>query len=59
MPTYSYTCETCDLEFTKTRGMNDPEDPKCPTCGADAKRNYTIARIKFKGEGFYSTDKAE
>ncbi len=59
MPTYFYNCPDCDLEFKVIRGMNDLEDNKCPKCGAAAKRDFTIGRIKFKGDGFYSTDKAE
>jgi putative FmdB family regulatory protein len=59
MPTYGYNCTMCNHGFTKQRGMNDPEDNTCPLCDNPSQRDYSIGRVKFKGAGFYTTDKAE
>lgn len=59
MPTYCYHCPNCELEFKAIRAMTDPEVNTCPECATPSKRDYSIGRINFKGDGFYSTDKAE
>jgi putative FmdB family regulatory protein len=57
MPTYEYSCVTCDKSEEITRGFNDPEVvPPCPSCGYNMARSYSAPGIQFKGSGFYKTD---
>jgi putative FmdB family regulatory protein len=58
MPTYAYKCPN-GHNFSNQRGMNEPDQNTCPKCGTTSLRDFSIGRIKFKGDGFYSTDKAE
>ena len=58
MPTYAYKCPNGHT-FSNQRGMSEPENNTCPDCAASSPRDYTIGRINFKGDGFYSTDKHE
>lgn len=58
MPIYLYECEKCQLGQEVKRGMNDPESaPPCSNCNAAMKRVYSFGATRFKGAGFYSTDK--
>jgi putative FmdB family regulatory protein len=57
MPVYEYACLFCDLDFTKTRSINE-EDPgyTCESCGYKLSRVYSKVGAVFNGSGFYSTD---
>ena len=57
MPTYEYTCMTCDESQEIVRKFEDEEIiPPCPSCGYRMVRSYTAPGIQFKGSGFYKTD---
>ncbi len=57
MPTYEYECEVCGNRFEKVQKISDQTVPKCPECGAQARRLISGgAGLLFKGEGFYITD---
>ena len=57
MPTYEYTCITCDKSEEINRKFNDPEViPPCSQCGYKMIRSYSAPGIQFKGSGFYKTD---
>ena len=57
MPTYTYRCENCGVQFEKQQHFNDPPLTKCPECNKKALRKvYMPVGIVFKGSGFYATD---
>jgi putative FmdB family regulatory protein len=57
MPTYTYRCENCGVQFDRQQSFNDPPLTKCPECNKKALRKvYTPVGIVFKGSGFYATD---
>ena len=57
MPTYSYVCETCGLEFDKYLSFKDnPDHQVCPNGHRQVRRIFTAPAIVFKGSGFYVTD---
>lgn len=57
MPTYTYRCENCGVQFERQQRFNDPPLTKCPECKKKALRKvYTPVGIVFKGSGFYATD---
>jgi putative FmdB family regulatory protein len=57
MPTYEYSCITCDLnqEVVKSFAEADKEE-FCNKCGYALTRVYGSFGIQFKGSGFYKTD---
>ncbi len=57
MPTYTYRCENCGVQFDRKHSFNDPPLTNCPECKKKALRKvYTPVGIVFKGSGFYATD---
>ena len=58
MPTYEFTCITCDKTLTVTCKYEEIDAITCPDCKESMKRSYTFGAVSFKGSGFYSTDKA-
>lgn len=58
MPTYQYTCKTCNEITNVVRGINDPEkELSCSTCNISLTRVYSLGAVTFNGSGFYSKDK--
>jgi putative FmdB family regulatory protein len=57
MPSYEYTCDECNIGYTKIRGIKE-EDPgyNCDTCNTSLVRVYSNIGITFNGSGFYKTD---
>lgn len=58
MPTYHFSCGSCQQEFTMHLPMGTEKKPTCPTCKS-AKSVEKIIKppmIHFKGSGFYTTD---
>ena len=57
MPTYTYRCQSCGVQFDKIQKFSDKPLTRCPEC-----RTGTVRRIPqpsaiiFKGSGWYSTD---
>lgn len=58
MPTYDYTCQSCDYQMEAFHSMSAEPLKDCPACGRpDLKRLIGPgAGLLFKGSGFYQTD---
>ena len=55
---YDYRCPECKGEITIERSITDEErSPSCFECHIPMIRKFDAPAIKFKGRGFYSTDK--
>jgi putative FmdB family regulatory protein len=59
MPSYEFKCNTCEQSVTVTTSMSELKTPHCGKCQKDMTRIYSFQNVKFKGSGFYSTDKLE
>jgi len=58
MPTYDFKCAKCqDITSLVTSIKETTPTPYCFKCKAEMTRQYHISAIKFKGSGYYSTDK--
>ena len=58
MAVYDYECPGDGKKIEIKRGMTEPEgEYYCSVCGDRLVRIYSSPPIKFKGSGFYSTDK--
>jgi predicted nucleic acid-binding Zn ribbon protein len=56
MANYEYECPAEKEIITISRPMSEPEkDYFCGVCGAQLKRIYNAAPVKFNATGFYST----
>ena len=59
MPTYTYRCTKCGMEFDSFQKISDSPLENCPSCHGKLKRVITGGSgIIFKGSGFYITDYA-
>jgi putative FmdB family regulatory protein len=57
MPTYTYRCENCTVQFDQVQKFTDQPLTRCPECGKKTLHKvYSPVGIVFKGSGFYSTD---
>ena len=57
MPTYEYTCASCDTRHEIVQKMTDPTLTDCPDCGQPTLRKlFNGVGVVFKGSGFYRTD---
>lgn len=57
MPTYTYRCLNCGVEFDQYQSFSDVPLVKCPDCGKKTLRKLLVpVGIIFKGKGFYATD---
>lgn len=57
MPTYTYRCSNCGVEFDQYQSFSDVPLVKCPECGKKTLRKLLVpVGIIFKGKGFYATD---
>jgi putative FmdB family regulatory protein len=57
MPTYSYRCDECGIEFDQYQKFTDISLTHCPDCGKKSLRKiFQPVCIVFKGSGFYATD---
>ena len=56
MPVYDYACE-CGNTRTQTVSIQVKDFKAVCDCGKEMKRVYAAPNIKFKGSGFYTTDK--
>lgn len=57
MPTYTYRCQSCGVQFEKVQKFEDKPLTRCPECRKGAvKRVFQPAAIVFKGSGWYATD---
>ncbi|MEN6410355.1 MAG: FmdB family zinc ribbon protein [Anaerolineaceae bacterium] len=57
MPTYTYHCDDCGVQFDRVQKFSDQPLTRCPECGKKSLRKvYSPVGIIYKGSGFYSTD---
>jgi putative FmdB family regulatory protein len=57
MPTYTYQCQTCGVQFDKFQKFDDKPLTRCPECRkGKVRRVLQPAAIVFKGSGWYKTD---
>lgn len=57
MPTYEYTCASCETKHDIVQKMTDPTLTDCPSCGQPTLRKvFGGVGVVFKGSGFYRTD---
>jgi putative FmdB family regulatory protein len=58
MPIYNFQCGTCQHSFEKLASFGQ-EISTCPECGSTAARCHipNAPMIRFKGQGFYTTDR--
>jgi putative FmdB family regulatory protein len=58
MPAYTYECQFCG-DFDYKQSMRDTNLAYCPKCHGNVRKLFQAVGVKFKGTGFYSTDKPE
>jgi putative FmdB family regulatory protein len=56
MPTYSYKCEECGIQFDRFQHFSEEPLRICPECEGTVRRVIQPVGIIFKGKGFYVTD---
>ena len=57
MPTYTYRCQSCGVEFERVQKFNDKPLTRCPECRkGTVRRVLQPTAIVFKGSGWYATD---
>jgi putative FmdB family regulatory protein len=57
MPTYTYRCESCGVQFDRFQKFTDKPLTRCPECRTGrVKRIPQPSAIVFKGSGWYATD---
>lgn len=58
MPTYTYKCKNCQIEFEKFQKINSESLKTCPSCNTESLIRVIDggAGLIFRGNGFYITD---
>src|SRR6266851_4058108 len=56
VPTYTYTCTSCNNHVEKRQSFTDPPLTTCAQCGGTLRKNIHPVGIVFKGSGWYVTD---
>ena len=58
MPTYDYSCESCEHRFEQFQSITAKPLKKCPECAKMSLKRLigSGAGVIFKGSGFYQTD---
>jgi putative FmdB family regulatory protein len=57
MPTYTYKCDNCGVQFEQFQKFSDKPLKRCPECSQSTLRRVIGASaIVFKGSGWYATD---
>lgn len=60
MPSYDYKCNTCESSTTLITGIDKKlYIPICSKCKSEMVRDYGLLAVRFKGKGFYSTEKGK
>lgn len=61
MPTYEYKCKGCEKTVLEVRSMSEASKfTNCISCGGEFIQVYRLTGGPiFKGEGFYTNDKAK
>lgn len=56
MPTYSYRCTGCAVEFDIAQAFSDQALTTCESCGGSLRKLFSAVGVTFNGSGFYRTD---
>jgi len=56
LPTYTYTCTSCNDVIEKRQSFSDPPLSTCEQCGGNLRKVFHPVGIVFKGSGWYVTD---
>lgn len=56
MPTYSYRCRDCEIEFDTQQSFSDASLTECPECKGTLRKLFSPVGVTFQGSGFYRTD---
>jgi putative FmdB family regulatory protein len=56
MPTYTYRCSNCGVEFERVQKFTDKPLTRCPECRGSVRRVPQASAVVFKGSGWYATD---
>ncbi|HUO47517.1 MAG TPA: FmdB family zinc ribbon protein [Acidimicrobiales bacterium] len=56
MPTYEYSCATCEEHLEVVQSFKDDALTTCPNCGGNLRKVFGSIGVVFKGSGFYKTD---
>jgi len=56
MPTYEYTCKSCNENIEVFQSFSEKPLRKHKECGGELKKVFHARGVVFKGSGFYATD---
>jgi putative FmdB family regulatory protein len=56
MPTYTYQCSSCGVNFEQVQKFSDDPLDTCPSCGAAVRRVIHPVGVVFRGSGWYIND---
>jgi putative FmdB family regulatory protein len=56
VPTYSYRCAGCGVEFDIQQAFSDSALTTCEACGGSLRKLFSAVGVTFNGSGFYRTD---
>src|SRR4051794_41945933 len=56
VPTYTYTCTSCNDIIEKRQSFSDPRLTTCEQCGGTLRKIIHPVGIVFKGSGWYIND---
>jgi putative FmdB family regulatory protein len=56
LPTYTYTCTSCNDVIEKRQSFSDAPLTTCEQCGGSLRKVFHPVGIVFKGSGWYVTD---
>src|SRR3954467_14562430 len=56
VPTYTYTCTSCNDVIEKRQSFSDPPLTTCEQCGGTLRKIIHPVGIVFKGSGWYIND---
>jgi putative FmdB family regulatory protein len=56
VPTYSYRCQGCGVEFDVQQAFTDSSLTTCEGCGGALRKLFSAVGVTFNGSGFYRTD---
>jgi putative FmdB family regulatory protein len=56
VPTYSYRCRDCGIEFDIQQDFTDESLTTCPECEGALRKLFSAVGVTFQGSGFYRND---
>ena len=54
MPIYEYRCTGCRHTLEKIQKVSEAPLKRCPRCGGNLEKLFSVAAVQFKGGGWYS-----